>query len=51
MIEQLKEIIGATFGRGENDNNKAITANQKLILKLVIGTIVLIGYNKIVLVQ
>ena len=51
MIEQLKEIIGATFGRGENDNNKAISARQKLILKLVIGTIVLIGFGLVILVQ
>ena len=51
MIEQLKEIIGATFGRGENDNNKAISDRQKLILKLVIGTIALIGFGLVILVQ
>jgi len=28
MIEQLKEIIGATFGRGEGDNNKTISGRH-----------------------
>jgi conjugal transfer pilus assembly protein TraB len=51
MIEQLKEMIGATFGRGEGDNNQTISGRQKLILKLVIGTIVLIGFGLVILVQ
>ena len=51
MIEKLKEILGATFGRGEGDNNKTISARQKLILKLVIGTIMLIGFGLSILVQ
>ena len=51
MIEQLKEIIGATFGRGEGDNNKTISARQKLISKLVLGTIMLIGFGLVILVQ
>ena len=51
MIEQLKEMIGATFGRGEGDNNQTISGRKKLILKLGIGTIVLIGFGLVILVQ
>ena len=50
MIEQLKEMIGATFGRGEGDNNQTISGRQKLILKLVICTIVLICFGFVILV-
>lgn len=51
MMEWFKENIAAVFGRQDSDSNIKISKRQKLVVKLVLGTLMLIVFSMAVLVQ
>lgn len=51
MMEWFKENIAAVFGRQDSDSNIKISKRQKLVVKLVLGTLMLVVFSMAVLVQ
>lgn len=51
MIEWVRDNIAAIFGRKASDANSAISQRQKLVFKLILGTILTLVLGLVILVQ